>query len=105
VDEIRSFDETEYWFNTVANYLDDRQVALFLVGNKTNLGSARQVWRQAGMDKAESWRVAFFETSALTSINIRELFQEVAHQVLTTSPTDKPAPGPKPKPHLCCIRD
>jgi small GTP-binding protein len=105
VNDIRSFDETDYWFDTVADHIGNQDLPLFLVGNKADLDAAGRVPAKAAMDRAQSQRATFFETSALTSFNIQELFQEVARQVLashTPTPTGMSNIEAKRKGGSCC---
>lgn len=53
-----------------------------LVANKVDLPDRRVVTEEEGKALAEKYNVPFFETSARTSMNVNEAFQQIAVNVV-----------------------
>jgi Ras-related protein Rab-6A len=53
-------------------------VIIMLVGNKTDLSDKRQVSNEEGEAKAKKLNVLFFETSAKSNTNIKQMFRKLA---------------------------
>ena len=53
-------------------------VIILLVGNKTDLTDKRQVSAEEGEAKAKKLNVLFFETSAKSNTNIKQMFRKLA---------------------------
>ena len=72
-----SFIDCEAW---VTNVRSERnaEVPIFLVGNKIDLTEKRQVSTEEGEKKAKELGAFFAETSAKTSVNIKQLFKQIA---------------------------
>jgi Ras-related protein Rab-6A len=71
-----TFDALKQWHKTVADLADP---ALIVVGNKVDLEAARAVTADEARTYAESVSAPYFETSAMTPLNIQELFTAIAH--------------------------
>ena len=56
---------------------DVETIPVMLVGNKCDESSGREVTLTSGQALAKQWNCAFMETSAKTSHNVKELFQEL----------------------------
>ena len=52
-----------------------------LIGNKCDLENERQVSTSEGKEKAENYKIAFLETSAMDGTNIQRAFQELIEDV------------------------
>ena len=59
----------------------DKDIIIMLIGNKNDLENERQVTLDEGKQKAENYKVAFLETSALNGTNIQRAFQELIEDV------------------------
>jgi GTPase SAR1 family protein len=88
--------------------LDIADPAIVIAGNKVDLEAQRQVSKEEGEKYAEIHTARFFETSAISGININELFSAIGHIPLTTpvqagtSPVlDAPVPNEN-KGGSCC---
>ena len=57
-------------------------VPIFLVGNKTDLSGKRRVMTSSGRKLAETERLNFLETSAVTKESIQNLFLTLTHSIL-----------------------
>jgi len=79
-----SFSDCEAW---VSNVRAERgsEVPIFLVGNKIDQTDKRQVTTEEGERKAKDLGAHFAETSAKTSVNIKQLFKQIAQ----TLPADE----------------
>ncbi|KAJ5074106.1 ras-related protein rabe1c [Anaeramoeba ignava] len=51
--------------------------AIILVGNKADMENKRAVEVEEGENLAKSWDSQFFETSAKTGINVKEVFEKI----------------------------
>ncbi|KAJ2711515.1 GTPase Ryh1 [Coemansia spiralis] len=90
------FVQTSKWVDIVhAERGDD--VLIVLVGNKTDLGDARQVSTDEGERKARDLNVMFMETSAKAGHNVKALFKKIA---LSLPGTDSGAAEPSGTPMI-----
>ena len=68
------------WIASVFKY-KDRSIPLVLVGNKLDLcgeeDNQRQVESEAATELAESYQMAYFETSAKADIGVGDLMQHI----------------------------
>ena len=60
-----------------------------LVGNKCDMDS-RVVTKEMGEKLAEEYKVPFFETSAKTGLNIKEVFEHMAWEIIKNKPAGNP---------------
>uniref|UniRef100_A0A6B2LKJ2 Uncharacterized protein n=1 Tax=Arcella intermedia TaxID=1963864 RepID=A0A6B2LKJ2_9EUKA len=60
---------------------DSEFVPMVLCGNKCDLENHREVPHSDGEEVAKSWNIPFFETSALSRVNVEEAFFEAARGV------------------------
>ena len=71
-------------FDNVINWIEDckmnspKTIYIVLVGNKCDLEKDRQVSSEEGEEIANRFGLKFFETSALKTINVNEIFSESA---------------------------
>ena len=63
----------------------DSDIIIMLIGNKCDLENERQVSLSEGKEKAENYKIAFLETSALEGTNIQRAFQELIEDVYRSS--------------------
>jgi Ras-related protein Rab-1A len=71
-----SFDNLRRWIADVER-LATPQVCKLVIGNKADLEEKRQVRRDEGRAFADNLGVPFLETSAKTSYNVREMFNQM----------------------------
>jgi Ras-related protein Rab-6A len=78
-----TFDDLKQWHKMVA---DLATPALIVVGNKADLEADRTVPAEEARTYAESVSAPYFETSAITPLNIQELFTAVAQIPIAEAP-------------------
>jgi Ras-related protein Rab-6A len=82
----QSFEAVDRWVNDVQRERGD-DVLIVLVGNKADLGEAREVSPGEGEAKARSLNAAIFlETSAKTGAGVKTLFVEIAQALAKRDP-------------------
>lgn len=77
VDDRSTFDDIDYFVDSLKSNLDISAVALYLVANKVDL-TARAVSPLEGEERAKAIGAAFMEVSAKTGENIQELVSLIA---------------------------
>lgn len=76
-----TFAEIQNWKREMSKYLQKR-IPVILVGNKCDLEAQRQVsFNQGTLLKKKVRAIAFFETSALYKINLKEVFELLLSKV------------------------
>ena len=75
-----SFENVEKWYEQ-AQKDASKEVSIILVGNKCDLENERKVSKEKGEEKAKSLNAPFFETSALSKINIDDIFKEMINNI------------------------
>ena len=74
-------------FESIQSWIDDckssapETVLMVLVGNKSDLTEERKVSEEEGREFAEKNGLLFFETSAKTGENVKEVFQESTAEI------------------------
>ena len=76
-----SFDEVTTFRDQILRVKDADRVPMVICGNKCDLEDDRQVTKNEGEDLAKSFGVPFFETSALSRINVDESFFELVREI------------------------
>jgi Ras-related protein Rab-1A len=72
----QSFENLRRWVSDV-DRLGNSQVCKIVIGNKADLEDKRAVRRDEGQAFADNLGVPFLETSAKTSFNVREMFNQM----------------------------
>ena len=75
-----SFENVEKWYEQ-AQKDASKEVSIILVGNKCDLENERKVSKEKGEEKAKSLNAPFFETSALSKVNIDDIFKEMVNNI------------------------
>ena len=81
ITDLKSFLSVDYWFIDLKNKTD---AEIILIGNKCDLTSERKISYKEGMNNALFYDSIFFEVSAKTKYNIKNIFN-----VLTTNIYEK----------------
>ena len=75
-----SFNNIDKWIADIkAN--GDKNVSIIIVGNKSDLNDKREVDKDEGIQKSETFKTAFMETSALTGDNVSQAFSKLVQQI------------------------
>mmetsp|Transcript_23871 Transcript_23871/g.42258 ORF Transcript_23871/g.42258 Transcript_23871/m.42258 type:complete len:178 (+) Transcript_23871:39-572(+) len=72
-----SFEATTFWLDE-ARIKIPREISVILVGNKSDLASAREVSYEEGVSRANECGVGFIETSADDCTNVEAAFTSLA---------------------------
>ena len=76
----KSFDNLDKWISDL-KINGDEKISIVLLGNKSDLESQRVISTEEGKNKAELFKFAFMETSALNGSNIEKAFDELIKEV------------------------
>jgi len=91
-----SFEALPRWYSELETYVSSSVVKI-LVGNKVDKEFSRQVSTAEGQQFAKRMNSLFIETSAKTSVGVKETFQEVVEQIMDTPELwDKTGSGSTP---------
>ncbi|KAF7303464.1 Ras-related protein [Mycena indigotica] len=95
-----SFEAVPQWIQELKNNIkvDDGNMQLMLVGNKSDLAHWRAVSTDEGTALAEEYKMSFMETSALDASGVEEAFGTILkdiYGVLSRRPTDDSSSGPQ----------
>lgn len=78
--EEKSFSNISNWMKQIEQHAS-KDVAKVLVGNKADKED-KVIDTETGKQLADEYGLDFFETSAKTGLNISELFQSIAHNII-----------------------
>ena len=76
----KSFENLEKWISDLKTN-GEENISIVLLGNKSDLESERKITTEQGKEKAEFYKFAFMETSALNGNNIEQAFNELIGDV------------------------
>ena len=79
ITKVLSYEKCEWWLRQLRNYNNDPNMVVVLVGNKFDLHPLRSVPTSEAKAFADKHNMAFVETSALDSTNVKTAF----HYLLT----------------------
>jgi Ras-related protein Rab-1A len=80
VTEADTFKNVQTWLHEINRYACEG-VNRFLVGNKCDLASKRQVETAAAQTLADSLNIPFLETSAKSATNVEQAFIKMANEI------------------------
>ena len=83
-----SFDNVEKWYEYVQKEAG-KNISIILVGNKCDLENERKITKEKGQEKAKNLKCAFFETSALSGVNISQIFEELTNNIYDSTGGNK----------------
>jgi small GTP-binding protein len=108
-----SFQDIEQIHEQLLRSIDEDQVPIVVIGNKSDLEEERGVSREEGKRYAKQIGASFFETSARFGTNIDIAYRDLVNQVLLTRKGEKnyenqtneeiPRKQNKKKPNKYCI--
>ena len=99
IDDKESFESLKDKYDRVVKNKSDDVYSVIIVGNKCDLEDKRKVTKEEGESYAKSKGVDFMEVSALKTINVKETFVKLAHNLLEKKVTQKTEAGGD----KCCI--
>ena len=76
----KSFENLDRWISDL-KINGDEKISIVLIGNKSDLDNQRVISIEEGKNKAELFKFAFIETSALNGSNIEKAFDELINDV------------------------
>ena len=76
-----TFQNVRQWLQEIERYAADNVVKL-LIGNKCDMEDDRAVTFEQGQELADSLGVSFMEASAKRAMNVEELFNKIATDIL-----------------------
>ena len=76
-----TFDHIDKWI-TDLKLNGDENICIIILGNKSDLIDKREINKNDGIKKAEMYKTAFLETSALNGDNISKAFDELIEQIV-----------------------
>ena len=76
----KTFESLDKWLSDLKTNGEEK-ISIILVGNKTDLEDQRKISIEQGKEKAEFYKLAFIETSALNGNNIEKAFSELITDV------------------------
>ena len=76
----KTFENVDKWLSDLKTNAEEK-ISVVLVGNKTDLEGERKITLEQGKEKAELFKLAFIETSALNGNNIEKAFNELISDV------------------------
>ena len=76
-----TFDNIDKWI-TDLKLNGDKNICIIILGNKSDLINKREINKNDGIKKAEMYKTAFLETSALNGDNISKAFDELIEQIV-----------------------
>ena len=78
-----SFTMLDRWLNEIKSHTEV-DLNIILVGNKSDLENLREVTKDEAINYAKENNIPFFETSALTSNNVEEVFRDLLVNIVST---------------------
>ena len=75
-----TFDDVDKWRNELISSCN-QEITVMLIGNKCDLEDQREISKEQGEEKARSMNASFFETSALSKVNIDDIFNEIVNNI------------------------
>ena len=75
-----SFHSISTWYEQAVKEAG-KDISIILVGNKCDLENERKVSKEQGEEQAKTMNASFFETSALSKVNIDDIFNEIVNNI------------------------
>ena len=77
-----SFQSVNRWMESIKEAAGEK-ISVILIGNKCDLEKEREVSKEEGEEKAKQFNLPFYETSCKEGININEVFETLAEDILS----------------------
>ena len=75
-----TFLNVKKWIDSIKDEAQ-KNIVIYIVGNKIDMSEKRQVTTQEGKELAEKYGLPFCESSARTGENVNEIFNDIAEKV------------------------
>ena len=75
-----TFENIDRWISDLKNS-GDENLSIILIGNKCDLENERKVTKEEAKEKAQFYKLAFIETSALNGTNIEKAFELLLNDI------------------------
>ncbi|CAD8056257.1 unnamed protein product [Paramecium sonneborni] len=76
-----SFQQVQTWIDNLKEQIDCEQISIVLVANKCDI-SQREVTTLEGQQLAQKYQIKYFECSARTGTQVKEMYTELVQQIL-----------------------
>ncbi|CAD8144238.1 unnamed protein product [Paramecium pentaurelia] len=76
-----SFQQVQTWIDNLKEQIDCEQISIVLVANKCDI-SQREVTTLEGQQLAQKYQIKYFECSARTGAQVKEMYTELVQQIL-----------------------
>ena len=86
-----TFENIRNWINELEEFIENKELPIIIVGNKTDLTGQRQVSTQEGVELANElsatrcYKISHIETSALSGENIEDAFTLISYHFIMKS--------------------
>ena len=90
-----TYENATKWFEELIDFIDNKDLPIVLVGNKSDLLDQRQIDYQEGVQLASKFsenglsKISYIETSALTGENIKDAFNLISYHYIMKSKEDE----------------
>ena len=78
---INTFNNVIKWYKEVLNHVNESDITIMLVGNKSDLSYLRAVNMNDAKQFAQRYKMFYIETSALNATNIHEAFEYIINEI------------------------
>ncbi len=88
---LQSYEHVTEWFEELAEFIQDKDIPIVIVGNKTDLKEERVISYQEGVELATRLsekgvsKISYIETSALTGENVDDSFSLISYHYIMKS--------------------
>ncbi|CAD8047819.1 unnamed protein product [Paramecium primaurelia] len=76
-----SFQQVQTWIDNLKEQIDCEQISIVLVANKCDI-QQREVTTLEGQQLAQKYQIKYFECSARTGAQVKEMYTELVQQIL-----------------------
>ncbi|CAD8144357.1 unnamed protein product [Paramecium octaurelia] len=76
-----SFQQVQTWIDNLKEQIDCEQISIVLVANKCDIAQ-REVTTLEGQQLAQKYQIKYFECSARTGAQVKEMYTELVQQIL-----------------------
>ena len=72
-----SFEALDYWFESINNSQDLKEISLFLIANKIDENKKRIISKKEGLKMADKYGIKYYECSCLNGLNVYEILNDL----------------------------